>query len=75
MPLDQELATFRAKLPDLLRQDAGRFVLIHGDDVAGVWDTKAAALEEGYQRFGLDAFLVKRIVADEKPLFVPREVV
>jgi hypothetical protein len=75
MPLDQELATFQAKLPELLRQDAGRFVLIHGDDVAGVWDTKAAALEEGYRRFGLDAFLVKRIVANEKPLFVPREVV
>jgi len=68
--LDREMATFRANLPELLVQHAGRFVLIHGDDVVGVWDTKDRALEEGYERFLPEAFLVKQIVAHDPPVFV-----
>jgi hypothetical protein len=75
MSLEREIATFRIHLPTLLARDTGRFVLIHGDTVVGVWDTKADALAEGYRRFDLEPFLVKRIVAEEKPIFVPREVV
>jgi hypothetical protein len=30
MPLEQELATFEAMKPDLLRNHAGKFVLIKG---------------------------------------------
>jgi hypothetical protein len=75
MALERELETFRTRLPELIDKEAGRFVLIHGDEVAGVWDDKTQALEEGYRRFGLEPFLVKRIVANETPLFVPRGLV
>jgi hypothetical protein len=75
MPLERELATFHAKLPELLATAAGKYVLIHGAEVAGAWDTKAQALEEGYRRFGLEPFLVKQLVAVEQPLFVPRGLV
>lgn len=73
MVLDREWETFQAKLPALLEKEAGRYVLIHGDEIAGVWDTNQEALEEGYRRFLLEPFLVQHIVADEKPIFVPRE--
>ena len=59
--------------PRALEKEAGRYVLIHGDEIAGVWDTNQEALEEGYRRFLLEPFLVQHIVADEKPIFVPRE--
>jgi hypothetical protein len=72
MALERELATFQANLPTLVEKHTGRYVLVHGEQVIGVWDAKAEALEEGYRRFNLEPFLVKRIVADEKPTFVPR---
>ena len=49
MALDKELDTFRNNLSHLLAQP-GKFVLIHGDAVAGVWDTYQQAIEEGYAR-------------------------
>ena len=38
MALAREMETYRRELPQLLR-DEGKFVLIHGDDVAGIYDT------------------------------------
>lgn len=70
--LEREMETYRQRLPGLLATDEGRFVLIHGEQVAGVWDTWQAAMEEGYRRFNLEPFLVKQIVAHEKPIFVSR---
>jgi len=73
MVLDREWETFQANLPALLEKEAGRYVLIHDDQVVGVWDTQEEALEEGYRSFLLEAFMVQHIVADERPIFVPRE--
>jgi hypothetical protein len=74
MVLERELATFQTKLPALSEKHAGCYVLIHGEHIVGTWAAKADALEEGYRRFNLEPFLVKRIVADETPIFVPREI-
>ena len=72
MAIDREWETLQANLPALLEKEEGRYVLIHDDQVVGIWDTKAQALEEGYRRFNLESFLVQHIVAYEKPIFVPR---
>jgi len=71
--LDRELQTFRANLASLLVDHEGKFVLIHGDQVAGVFDTWQQGIAEGYRRFDLEPFLVKRIAAAEKPIFLSRE--
>ena len=73
MVLDREWETFQANLPALLEKEAGRYVLIHGDQIVSIWDTQAQALEEGYRRFLLEPFMVQQIVAEEKPIFVPRQ--
>jgi hypothetical protein len=70
MILEREMATYRAKLPELLEKDAGRYVLIHGDDVIGVWDTKDEALHEGLERWLFEPYLVKQIVTHDKPVFM-----
>jgi hypothetical protein len=60
MALEKELATYQRKLEELLPHE-GKFALIHGDELAGTWDTYEDALQAGYQKFGLTPFLVKRI--------------
>lgn len=60
LALEKELETYRRELPTLLAQE-GKYVLIHGDKVAGIWDTYEDALKAGYQEFGLKPFMVKRI--------------
>jgi hypothetical protein len=61
MPLEQELATFEAMKPDLLRNHAGKFVLIKGDRLIDTFDTSENAYSEGVQRFGQEPFLVKPV--------------
>jgi len=72
MSFAQELAAY-AREKDQLLADAGKFVLIHGDQIAGVWDTYDDALRAGYKAFGVDTpFLVKRIEAIERVQFFGR---
>ncbi len=65
--LQQEQATYEVHRADLIGRAAGKHVLIHGDEVVAVFDTKADAIDEGYRRFGNTPFLVKEITAVEKP--------
>jgi hypothetical protein len=71
-PLQRELDTYHAKLPELL-SSVGKFVLIHGDSVEGVYDTYADALKIGYERFKLQPFMVKQIAPSEQIQFFTRE--
>ena len=68
MMLSQEYDTFVRELPELLRTSSGRFVLIRGGLVAGIYDSRDDAESAGYEQFGLESpFLVKRIQRDEPP--------
>jgi hypothetical protein len=71
--LSRELATYDRRKDDLLGQE-GKYVLIHGDDIAGIWDTYKDALEAGYGQFGLDPFLVKQIRGIEQVQFFTRDI-
>lgn len=66
--LEQEIATYYRHLPELLAQQ-GKHVLIKGKEVAGTFDSYQDALTAGYQRFKLDGFLVKQIIAAERVTF------
>lgn len=67
--LEKELATYREKLPGLLSEE-GKFVLVHEGEIAGIFDTYADALTEGYKLFKLKPFLVKQIEAIEQAHFI-----
>lgn len=71
MALEKELATYKAKLPEL-KAHVGKYVLIQGDDVIDTFNTYEDALKEGYSKAGLAPFLVKRIEAIENSLFISR---
>ncbi len=65
MILDKELQTFQQQLPVLLKEHAGEFVLIHGEDIAGFFRTVDVGYEAGCERFHLDSFLVKQVLEKE----------
>lgn len=71
MALEKELATYKAKLEEL-KQHEGKFVLIHGDQVVDLFSSYDDAIKEGYQKFGLEPFLVKEVHALEQVQFVSR---
>ena len=72
MALEKEQATYTRELPNLLANE-GKFVLIHGDQVAGIYDTYHDALKVGYARFKLAPFFIKQISATEKVQFFTRD--
>jgi hypothetical protein len=69
--LQREIETYRLKLKELLAHK-GQYVLIHGDQVEGIFDSQDKALEAGYKKHLHDAFLVRKIVETEKVLFTSR---
>jgi hypothetical protein len=71
MALEQELQTYKAKLPEL-KASEGKFVLIHGDELVDVFGTYEDAIKEGYSRFKLEPFLVKQIHSIEQVQFISR---
>ena len=71
MALEKELATYHAKLPEL-KADEGKYVLIHGNDVAGIFTSGEDAIKIGYEKFKLDPFLVKQIQTIERTEFISR---
>jgi hypothetical protein len=72
MALEKELETYKRELPSLLK-DEGKFVLIRDDEVEGSYDTYEDALKIGYGKFGLKDFMVKKIQANERPVFFTRD--
>ena len=71
MALERELATYKSKLPEL-KEHEGKFVLIHGENVIGTFTSYEDAIKDGYEKFKLNPFLVKRIQAFEQAQFVSR---
>lgn len=72
--LEKELETFRRELPRLLADPAnrGKYVLIRGDVVAGIYPTMKDAVHAGYAVFGPPPFLAKMIAEHEEPLYFSR---
>ena len=75
MALEAELETYRRRLAELLEneENQGMFALVHGDEVT-VWPNDNAAIDAGYERYGLNEFLVKEITAHEVPKYFSRRV-
>ena len=71
MALEKELEAYGKALPTL-KDQAGKFVLIHGDTVVDTFSSYEDALREGYVQFKLEPFLVKQIMVIEKVQVISR---
>ncbi len=65
--LEQELSTYQKSRDELLAHSEGKWVLIGGDRVIGVYETQMDAVSQGYRELGPVPFLVKEIVQVEMP--------
>lgn len=63
--LKEEMATFKEHLEELLR-DEGKYVLIKGREIIGIYDDEHEAIREGAIRFGAEPILVKQIAVKER---------
>ena len=70
-PFDHEIATFRARLPEMLAEHEGAYVVIRGGEVAGYCETIEAAMWMGRSLFGLEGFMLRQVVENE-PVVVLR---
>lgn len=73
MALEKELETYKQKLSELIK-DEGKFVLIHGDQIADTFTSYEDAIKEGYKLFKLEPFLVKQIQSIEHIQFISRSI-
>lgn len=62
--LERELETYKAKQAELAAYE-GKFVLIAGTEVLGVFDSHSDALNAGYKERKMEPFMVKRVSAVE----------
>lgn len=73
MALETELATFEARLPDLLAAHEGKWVAILGSEVLAPFETWEAALTAGYERFGPVPWLVRQVLREQPVWYFSRD--
>lgn len=69
MALEKEIETYNVHRDEFLQHE-GRFVVIQGDRVVGIWNTYDDALKAGYNESLLKPFMVKKILAVEPVHYV-----
>ena len=68
--LEQETRTWLANKERLLQEAAGKFVVIKGDRIFGIFDRDDDAFTQAYQQLGRGPFLVRRIERGEKVYYL-----
>jgi len=69
-----ELEAYEASRDALVAASEGKYVVIRGTEIAGTWSSYEDALKEGYGRYRLEPFLVKRIEGVETILGFSRDI-
>ena len=49
----------------------GKFVLVKGHELLGVFDTAEVAIAEGARRFGAQSFLVRQVQSGDENVYIP----
>lgn len=75
MAFEKEIETYNQHLQEWLAQDEGKFVVIQGDRIIGIFAAYEDALKAGYEDAGAGKFFVKRIAAMEQACFFTRDLI
>jgi hypothetical protein len=59
--VDQNYEAFKKRLPELLKSEAGRFALMHNQEVIACFDTSRDALQAGRKLFASKHFSIQEI--------------
>lgn len=66
--LQEELDFFESQRLDLLSRAPGKYALIKGSNLLGLFETELDAARAGYRQVGNEPFLIKHIVEADVPL-------
>jgi len=66
--LEKEAIVFEQKVPELVKTDIGKFVLIKEDQVIGTFEAIVDALKSGYEKYKDQPFFVKQILPTQLPM-------
>ena len=69
--LEQERQFYKENFADWLSRYSGKFVVVKGRELIGVFDIIEDALAEGARRFGLEPFLVRRVQEQADQINIP----
>jgi len=69
--LETELVYFNEQRNELLKIALGKFVLIKGRELHGIYDDELAAYKAGVAMFGLQPFMIKEVLAEEQIHQIP----
>ena len=66
--LRSELEYFEAHRAELVRAARGKYALVKGEHLGGIYEDRNDAIRAGYEKFGNEPFLVKEILEVDIPL-------
>ena len=74
MALETELATYERLRPELLAdpEKVGKYVLIKGEELLGLFTTRSGALTRGYEQSLYEPFMVKQLLEVEPVYYLSR---
>jgi hypothetical protein len=72
MALETEIAAFERQRDELEKHYTGKFVVFHGEEFIGAFDTLNNAAAEAVRRFGRGPYLIRQIGAP--PVALPASV-
>ena len=70
MSLTRPLALFRVRQEEFARDNYGRYVVIHDDDVEGFYDDQLDAYLKARAKFSPGSFLVRQCVPQKEETIV-----
>ena len=68
--LARELRTYEAHKDELLQHSPGRYVLIKGSEIVGLYEREEDAFKEAFKRFRLYTFMVQRVQKEFDRVYV-----
>lgn len=69
--LEIELKFFEQHRKEWLEHHAGKYALVKGEELRGVYDTQEAAYAEGVATFGIEPFLIKQVLPEDEVHHLP----
>ena len=69
--LEQERKLFKDHQAEWQKSYPGKFVLIKGETLRGVFDSDKTAVSEGIRLFGFEPFLVRNVAETEEEIHIP----
>ncbi len=71
MALEREVETFQNHLPEWLKLHEGKFALVVGEELVGMYDEAGAAYQAGVERFGNVPVLIRQVRDGDETAFFP----